>query len=207
VLESPHILIVGEGATRFAHKSGFADVVPTSPEAEQRYTDRMKKLRERMSKKGSGEVDWRAIWNFPNPMPAWMKEHGDTVGTVARDREGHFAATLSTGGTSFTLYGRVGDVPIFGAGLYAGPEGAVACTGDGEIIVRQMIARSVYETIASGVPAEKAVAHAVAGFPEGGTIGIIAVDRVGFGVAANKAMAFGVASGEEQDETPEEGGP
>jgi L-asparaginase/beta-aspartyl-peptidase (threonine type) len=70
----------------------------------------------------------------------------------------------------------------------------VACTGDGEQIVKQNLAHRVYEQIAAGVPAVDAVHRAVADFPDGGTVGIIAVDRIGYGVAANKPMAFGLAS-------------
>jgi L-asparaginase/beta-aspartyl-peptidase (threonine type) len=81
----------------------------------------------------------------------------DTVGAVVRDAEGHCAATLSTGGTSIMLRGRVGDTPIIGAGLYAGPHGAVAATGDGEEIMRRVLAKCVYDRIVSGVPAQRAV--------------------------------------------------
>jgi isoaspartyl peptidase/L-asparaginase-like protein (Ntn-hydrolase superfamily) len=198
ILETPHLLLAGEGATRFAHKMGFADVVPTCKEAEDRYADRMKRLRAAIER-GEAVFDPREVWNFPNAIPELMrewKEHGDTVGTIARDREGRFAATLSTGGTSITLYGRVGDVPIYGAGAFAGPAGAVACTGDGEVIVREMLARRVYEELEGGIPAREAVARAVADFPAGGTVGIIALDRLSYGVAANRPMAFGVANEE-----------
>lgn len=200
VLDSPHILLAGEGATRFAHRMGFEDVVPISKEAEARYRDRMERLKKQVKAGGRDAVDWTKIWNFPDPIPKELAdlEHGDTVGTVTRDREGKFAVTLSTGGTSFTLYGRVGDVPIFGAGAYAGPDAAIACTGDGEVIVKQGLARRAYEEIAAGTPARLAVQRAVLDFPEGGTVGIIAVDRIGFGVAANKSMAFGVAYAKEE---------
>jgi isoaspartyl peptidase/L-asparaginase-like protein (Ntn-hydrolase superfamily) len=135
---TPHLFMAGEGATRFAHLMGFEDVVPTCPEAEAKFQARMKRQKEVFARTDTSAWDWRRYWNFPNPMPpdvlAWRK-HGDTVGTVARDSLGRFAATLSTGGTSVTLYGRVGDVPVYGCGLYAGPAGAVACTGEGEEII------------------------------------------------------------------------
>jgi L-asparaginase/beta-aspartyl-peptidase (threonine type) len=115
------------------------------------------------------------------------------VGSVARDATGRFAATLSTGGTAVTLCGRVGDVPIYGAGLYAGPAGAVACTGEGEEIVKRAVARSVYERMSRGASARAAVEAAVAEFPERFDLGVIAVDRKGWGVAANRHMTYGVA--------------
>ena len=196
VMNTPHLFLVGDGATRFAHKMGFEDVVPTCPEAEAKYRERMKRLAEVMGRTDTTVFDWREYWNFPNPMPpdmvAWRK-HGDTVGTVTRDARGRFAATLSTGGTSVTLYGRVGDVPVYGAGLYAGPAGAVACTGEGEQIIRRFMARTVYEKIERGVPARQAVQDAAAAFPGEWDLGLIAIDKTGWGVAANRPMAFGAA--------------
>lgn len=198
VLDSPHVFMAGEGATRFAHKQGIPDVVPESPEARAKYEQRLQRLRERTEADGSTEFDWRAYWNFPGELPedmrAW-KHGGDTVGTVVRTADGRFAATLSTGGTSVTLYGRVGDVPVYGAGTYAGEAGAVACTGDGEEIIRRALARSVYERMAAGLSAKDAVHEAVSAFPDGGAVGVIAVGRDGWGVAATHAMAFGQAAG------------
>jgi len=193
---TPHLLLAGEGATRFAHRIGFEDVVPTCPEAEAKYRARMKRQAEVFGRTDTTFFDWRRYWNFPNPMSPdvleWRK-HGDTVGTVTRDSLGRFAATLSTGGTSVTLYGRVGDVPVYGAGLFAGPAGAVACTGGGEEIIKRAMARSVYERISSGTPARRAVEEAVRAFPEQWDLGLIAVDRKGWGVAANRPMAYGVS--------------
>ncbi len=192
---TPHLFLVGEGATRFAHRVGFADVVPTCPEAEARYRARMKRQAEVFGRTDTTYFDWRRYWNFPDPMPAdvleWRKQ-GDTVGSVARLGVG-FAAALSTGGTSVTLYGRVGDVPVYGCGLYAGPAGAVACTGEGEEIIKRFLAHAVYERLARGVPARQAVEKAVAEFPLRFDLGLIAVDRAGWGVAANRRMAYGVA--------------
>ncbi len=200
VLDTPHVLLAGEGATRFAHRMGVPDELPICDESRKKYRDRMAQLTQLMNQPGK-KFDWRDYWNFPNEMPEEMKrwkKGGDTVGTVVRDREGGFAATLSTGGTSVTLYGRVGDVPVYGAGLFAGQSGAVACTGEGEEIIKRALARSVYEAIEAGTPARDAVARAVREFPEGADVGLIAVDRFGWAVAANVEMAFGKASEEEE---------
>lgn len=196
VLDTPHILLVGEGATRFARRLGFADVLPTCPEAERKYRVRLKRVEDLYRSGGEIKFDWLRWWNFPGELPPELKDlqkHGDTVGAVTRGADGHFAAALSTGGTSLTLYGRVGDVPIYGAGLFAGPAGAVACTGDGEIIVKESVARTVYQSLAAGVTAEEAVARAVRAFPAGYDLGVIAVDREGWGVACDLPMACGVA--------------
>jgi beta-aspartyl-peptidase (threonine type) len=195
VLGSPHVLLAGEGATRFAHRLGLPDESPETPEARRHYETRLARLAEALGREPEA-LDWRDYWNYPGEMPAALRawrEAGDTVGSVARDAAGRFAATLSTGGTSVTLFGRVGDVPLPGAGLQAGPAGAVACTGDGEEIIRRSVARSVYEAIQQGEPAEGAVRRAVAGFPAERSLGVIAVDARGWGAAANRAMAFASA--------------
>ena len=69
----------------------------------------------------------------------------------------------------------------------------MACTGEGEEIIKRAMARSVYERIASGTPARRAVEEAVRAFPEQWDLGLIAVDRKGWGVAANRPMAYGVS--------------
>jgi len=223
VLDSPHVVLAGDGATRFAHRAGFEDIVPISSAAKKAHDRRIDRVRRQLAS-GKGP-DWRALWNFPGPVPSALVEPedsetaaapaearsaesrstddrrgeseganaSDTVGTVVRDGEARFAATLSTGGTSVTLDGRVGDVPIYGAGLFAGPAGAVACTGKGEAIIRESLARSVYEALERGVDVRRAVHEAVASFPEGAAVGIIAVDRQGWAVGANADMAYGVA--------------
>lgn len=210
MLDTPHLLLAGEGATRFARAAGFADVTPRCDKAEADYQKRIATLLAGQDET-FGRFDWRRYWNFPNPIPpelgggtagggepgaAGGHRPGDTVGTVARDARGRFAATLSTGGTSLTLYGRVGDVPIYGAGLFAGPAGAVACTGWGEAIIRRAAARAAYELLEQGVPAREAARQVCARFkPEEG-FGVITIGRDGWGAASNLTMAHGHAGGE-----------
>jgi beta-aspartyl-peptidase (threonine type) len=213
VLATPHRLLAGEGATRFAHARGFADELPYCDES-------LRKARERIAKLLAGEAgggydgfDWRAAWNYPNAAPEpgdlspgadegppgapstpRREDPVDTVGAVARTADGGFAAALSTGGTSITLYGRVGDVPIYGCGCYAGPAGAVACTGFGEEIIRHAMARLVYERMADGDTAREAVIRGCEVFGEQWSLGVIAVGPVDWAVAANREMAWGQAS-------------
>jgi beta-aspartyl-peptidase (threonine type) len=73
-----------------------------------------------------------------------------TVGAVALDRAGVIAAATSTGGTSGKLPGRVGDSPLIGCGTYAESTlGGVSCTGDGEAIIRVVLARRTLEILKS----------------------------------------------------------
>ncbi len=218
VLDTPHLLLAGDGATRFAHRLGFADQTPICPEAVEKYRRRAAELRAGRAAEGYDTFDWRGHWNFPGDpppelgggeggagpdgarrapeppaAPAAADRTGDTVGAVVRDGAGRFAAALSTGGTSLTLYGRVGDVPIYGAGCYAGPAGAVACTGFGEEIIRQAVARTVYGFLERGLPAREAARRGCALVAPQHALGVIVAGRDGWGVAANRAMAYGAA--------------
>jgi beta-aspartyl-peptidase (threonine type) len=113
----------------------------------------------------------------------------DTVGAVVRDAEGRFAATASTGGTLYMLKGRVGDSPLMGCGVYAGPRGAVAATGIGEEIVRRFLSKTVYEWLADGMPAQAAAGRAAAMFPNEIDVGVLVVGETDHGFAANRDMA------------------
>lgn len=200
VMETPHVLVVGAGATRLARLFGF-------PDHDTRCKDSVAKL-ERVRRillgKETGPAldawkrfDWRKFWNFPGPIPAELREAAgtpDTVGAVARDGKGGFAAAISTGGTTITFYGRVGDVPVAGDGIWAGPAGAVATTGQGEEIIRRLVARSVYEDLAGGLEPQAAVERALAAFPGDVDLGVIAIGPRGEGGGANwsaERKAFG----------------
>jgi L-asparaginase/beta-aspartyl-peptidase (threonine type) len=200
VLETPHLLVVGEGATRLARAFGFPDHDPICPESLKRYERVKRILRGLEDGPAAGawrRFDWRRFWNFPGPIPSELREAAgspDTVAAVARDAGGRFAAAVSTGGTTITFYGRVGDVPILGAGLYAGPAGAVACTGTGEEIVRRLVARAVYDDLARGTEPQAAVERALAAFPAAVDLGLVAIGPRGEGGGANwsaERKAFG----------------
>lgn len=112
----------------------------------------------------------------------------DTVGAIAFDGK-HFAAALSSGGLAKADLGRVGDVPLPGCGLFCGPSGAVACTGDGEFIARKLLAREVYSWIDQGMEPEQAAKKAVALFDKTIDIGLIVVTKTNFGICSQHTMA------------------
>lgn len=82
------------------------------------------------------------------------------------------------------LAGRVGDTPLFGAGAMAGPDGAVAATGDGEEILRRLSSRRVYDRIARGEHPQAACEVEVAAFPSPYSVGFVAVSATDHGLAA-----------------------
>ncbi len=124
------------------------------------------------------------LWNFPGePLEC------DTVGAAVRDVHGRFAATASTGGTLYMLKGRVGDSPLMGAGVYAGPHGAVCATGVGEEIMRHFLSKKIYDWLGEGVAPARAAQRAVALFPDIVDVGVLVIGKSGHAVASNRDMA------------------
>lgn len=133
MLKSPHLILAGDGAIKFARKMGYAHYDPATDRAREKKVRVLKKLK-------NGEIP---EYYHPKFLLEFL---GDTVGAVARIN-GEFAAAVSTGGTSLTLRGRVGDSPIPGAGIYCGENGAVVATGIGEEIIKRMLSINIYNSI------------------------------------------------------------
>ncbi len=107
-------------------------------------------------------------------------EHG-TVGAVALDRCGDLAAATSTGGYDAKVPGRLGDVPVIGAGTYADNEGAaVSATGHGEWFIRHGAAHTVSILVEGGLPVGEASEIALEKMARSGGLGaVITLDRQG----------------------------
>lgn len=124
----------------------------------------------------------------------------DTVGAVARDRAGNLAAATSTGGLPGTRAGRMGDSALPGCGYYADNHvGAVALSGDGEMIARLTVASAVMRAMETEEPTT-ALKRALSRLPDlGGEGGGIAISaRGGVGSWHNSShFAVGVASASE----------
>ncbi len=160
--ETSHVMLIGEGAEDFA-KSRSHEFVENNyfltPKRESQYQR------------------WKE-----------MKKNG-TVGVVLKDAHGDLYAGTSTGGMMGKKYGRVGDVPIIGAGTYADNKGAaVSCTGHGEYFIRENVAfqinaRMQYE----GLTLEESASRIIFGIlnSEAGNGGLIAIDAQG-----NATMTF-----------------
>jgi L-asparaginase/beta-aspartyl-peptidase (threonine type) len=184
VAETPHLVLAGEGATNFARNLGFPNYDPRTISSIERY----EKLRERI-KKG----------DLPKYAERWREfaeEMIETVGAVAVDKSGTFATGSSTGGTSLSIEGRIGDTPLIGCGFYAGKKGAVSVTGIGEYIIERMLSKWVYDRIDSGKSAQEAAKAGVALFDDHIPTGIIAVSSEGYGVTSNAEMAYWINDGQ-----------
>lgn len=181
--DSPHVLLVADGAKRFARAEG-CEIVATTALLVGRELERFRRIR-------AGEEDLVTREFSPAARP-----HG-TVGAVARDRKGRVAAATSTGGTQDKAPGRVGDTPVVGAGTYADDRGgAASCTGWGESILRVVLAKTAVDALVAGRTPEGAGRTAVASLARiRGYGGVILVDRRGRAAAAfnTPRMARGFA--------------
>ncbi len=149
----PHVLLVGEGAARFAREMGFAQA-DLLTETSQRI------WQERLNNEGAYFQKMRdlaaTMAQDPEVAAEQYNEGRSVTGTVnflARDAQGRIAVATSTSGWAWKYPGRVGDTPIVGAGGYADSRyGAAACAGRGEMALRASSARSVVLYLKMGLP-------------------------------------------------------
>lgn len=181
-----HSLFVGAGAVERARALG----VPICDPGEL-VTDRQ---RERLAALLASEPVHRATAAAPG-----------TVGAAALDRRGTLAAATSTGGMLGKLPGRVGDSALIGCGTYADSRlGAVSCTGDGEAIIRVVLARRLLDLLVDGGDPSDACRLAVEllvreGRGQGGLIAVDPRGRVGW---AQSTLLMPVGFRRPDDATP-----
>jgi len=165
--ESPHVMLAGSGAEEFALSQGFA-LVPGDYFHTERRWQQFEKSRQQQTTR--------------NELPPLEFRVG-TVGAVALDRDGNVAAGTSTGGMTNKRFGRIGDVPVIGAGTYADNDTcAVSATGHGEYFIRAVVAHDIaaqirYTGRSLQAAAEDVVMRKLVDM--GGTGGIISINRRG----------------------------
>lgn len=129
---SPHVMMIGAGAEKFATGEGMALVSADLFSTPERY-------QQLQVARSSGET---VLDHSGAPLDEGKKM--GTVGAVALDVHGNLAAATSTGGMTNKLPGRVGDSPLVGAGCYANNASvAVSCTGTGEVFIRALAAYDI----------------------------------------------------------------
>lgn len=139
----PHVLLVGEGAARFAREIGLTEEDLLTPEAEAVYRQGL------ANQLPPDKQDWLQGGIQDNlarlaSITADPEHAAGTVNFIAKDRDGNIACAVSTSGWAWKYPGRLGDSPLIGAGNYADNRfGACACTGWGELAIRCGTARSV----------------------------------------------------------------
>ncbi len=139
--ETPHVMLVGEGATRFALEQGFKEENLLTPESEAAW------------KRWLANKDYKPVINV---------ENHDTIGMVALDEQGNLSGSCTTSGAAYKMHGRVGDSPIIGAGLFVDNEiGAAVATGLGEFVIKICGAHMIVELMRQGKSPQEACQEAV----------------------------------------------
>jgi beta-aspartyl-peptidase (threonine type) len=158
---TPHVMMVGNGAERFARDSDIRLCDPDTmiaPRARERFLERLK---------AQHQV------GFPR------EGHG-TVGAAALDIHRQVAAATSTGGVPGKMPGRIGDSAIIGAGTFASAMGAASATGHGEAIIMASLCRETVKALENSDPmriARRMIAELI--IPQRSEAGVVIVDRRG----------------------------
>lgn len=184
--KSPHVMMIGDGAEKFAAEQKLELVDPKYFWTQPRWDALQKILKEEKAKEVSGPKSKVQSQNL-SELP--YNKFG-TVGAVALDKNGDLAAGTSTGGMTNKKYGRVGDAPIIGAGTYANNEScAVSATGWGEYFIRLSVARDICSMMEyRALPIQNAADAVIKGKLQklGGDGGIIGMDKFGnIGISFN----------------------
>jgi N4-(beta-N-acetylglucosaminyl)-L-asparaginase len=139
--ETPHVILVGEGAAQFALEQGF-EKTNLLTEASRLEWEEWRK-----------EAEYKPIINI---------ENHDTIGMITLDANGRMAGACTTSGMAYKMRGRVGDSPVIGAGLYVDDEvGGAAATGVGEEVVRTVGSFLIVELMRQGLSPQAACEEGV----------------------------------------------
>jgi N4-(beta-N-acetylglucosaminyl)-L-asparaginase len=139
--KTPHVMLVGEGARKFALANGFKKKKLLTPESEKTWKEWLK------------TSQYKPVVNI---------ENHDTIGIIALDSNGNLSGACTTSGMAFKMNGRVGDSPIIGAGLYVDNEvGAATATGVGEEVIKIVGCFLVVELMRQGLTPAEACRQAV----------------------------------------------
>jgi len=155
----PHVMLVGEGASRFAREIGEPPEAALTDGARAAHAEWV--ARDVAPAVGAG---WRT---GPLAAHAWAAARRlgskDTVVFLAVDGDGGVAAATSTSGWAYKYPGRLGDSPVAGAGFYArSGAGACGCTHTGEMTIRACTAASVVAALRRGRGVRDACGEAAA---------------------------------------------
>lgn len=141
-----HMMLVGEGALRFARAHGFPE--------ENLLTDDARRAWLRWKENMSEQDDWFPPANGDYGLP---DRPGGTINVLGVDARGDVAGITTTSGLFAKIAGRIGDSPIIGAGLYVDNQvGAAGATGRGEEVIRTCGSFYVVECMRQGMSPEEA---------------------------------------------------
>ena len=189
--KSKHVMMIGDGAETFAKQVGIELVDEKYFWTQERW-DSLQKMIKQEQEKEKQEKEKTNPANKPTSqidLRAEPYNRFGTVGAVALDKDGNIAAGTSTGGMTYKKFGRVGDVPVIGAGTYANNNTCgISATGDGEYFIRLSVAKDIssimeYQAATVQVAADRVIKTKLENL--GGKGGIIGMDKFG-----NMAISF-----------------
>jgi N4-(beta-N-acetylglucosaminyl)-L-asparaginase len=152
--KTPHVLLVGEGALKFALAHGFRKQNLLTSAADNAWHEWLK------TSHYKPEIN-SEVRDYGAGVPVGKDNH-DTIGILALDANGKLAGACTTSGAAWKMGGRVGDSPIIGAGLYVDGEiGAATSTGMGEEVIRNAGSFLVVELMRQGRSPTEACKEAV----------------------------------------------
>ena len=154
--KTPHIVLSGEGALRFALANGFEKTNLLTADSEKAWKEWLKTS----NYQPQANIENQSYSKENDPMPGGVDNH-DTIGMLALDAQGKMSGACTTSGLAYKMHGRVGDSPIIGTGLYVEPEvGAATATGVGEEVIRIVGAHLIVELMRQGRTPEEACKEA-----------------------------------------------
>jgi isoaspartyl peptidase/L-asparaginase-like protein (Ntn-hydrolase superfamily) len=175
--KTPHIMLAGNGAYKFAIANGFKKENLLTKESKQVW------------------LKWKKESNYDSRK---SKGH-DTIGLLAIDKAGNISGACTTSGLAWKYHGRVGDSPIIGAGMYVDNEvGGAAATGKGESVIKMSGSFLIVELMRNGKSPQEACELAVERIVKKQSdykdfqVGFIALDKKGrYGAySINKGFQF-----------------
>ncbi len=177
----PHVMLVGPGAARFAREIGAEEGELLTAAARDKWIARLRRSKQTPASIAAARVLAPVVRDT-------VQELG-TVNFIAVDGRGNVASAVTTSGWGFKYPGRVGDSPIIGAGHYSDSRyGAAACTGFGELAMRNVTTKTAVDRLAGGATpsavAEAAIADANALVSHGSRLNIVVLAATGEHAAA-----------------------
>lgn len=162
---TPHVLLVGEGAEKFARAVGFTPVEHLCDDEVKKYHQNIMKGKEMLEGLSVPQEIEQLAWRYDKYIKeqleafdyrSWYskisEEYHGTVNVIAKDSSGEICSGVSTSGLALKFPGRAGDSPLIGAGNYCDRRfGAAACVGTGELAIRTSMARTVVMYLAMGL--------------------------------------------------------
>jgi isoaspartyl peptidase/L-asparaginase-like protein (Ntn-hydrolase superfamily) len=146
--------------------------------------------------------------NHPQDAMFIDQHNHDTIGMIALDNHGNLSGSCTTSGLAWKYYGRVGDSPIIGAGLFVDNKYGAACaTGKGESVMKMSGSFLIVELMRQGKSPQEACEIAVHRIIEGQRdphefqVGFLAINKKGeYGAySLRKGFQYSISTAERKE--------